>query len=285
MRKRLSISILIFVLLFFPNHAYAQFPPQQDRASTTVKAAVGEYYLSVSGYISPYASIVLTSDGLFYRATVADEHGNFSLSNILIRRGFTGFCLEAVDFKRLGESVTCFSFSPAKGNIIMKDIFLPPTIGLQRAEIAAGSDALVFGYTMPGAIVTIHLQGDITFTVTADSTGYYEYTIKNLAAGQYQLFANAQYRGKKSENPSKTLALKALSFWEQLMRFLRMIWKWLLALPLGPLWFGLPVLIIIFILVVKLWPERFTWIYNSKLVYFFMRHRKRKLHHAWFVGY
>ena len=78
---------------------------------TEVQADVGEFYLNVSGYISPFASIVLNSNGIFMRTTVADKGGNFSISQVRIARGFSSFCLDAVDYKRLGESTTCIKFA------------------------------------------------------------------------------------------------------------------------------------------------------------------------------
>jgi hypothetical protein len=170
----------------------------------------------------------------------------------------------------------------------MRDIFLPPTIGLQRSQIAAGGDAVVFGYTMPGAIVTIHLQDGKSFTVTADATGYYEYTLKNLKAGAYSLFATATYNGKPSEQPSNSVKLVALPWWQQFLNYIRELWEKLVELftsiGLGPLWLIFPLIPLITWLILKIWPERFTWIYNSKL-YAFFKPEQKKLHHAWFMGY
>ncbi|MBI2075036.1 MAG: hypothetical protein HYT83_04340, partial [Candidatus Levybacteria bacterium] len=152
-----------FILLVILSNVFIQSVSAQSRIpvssfSTEVTASVGELYLSISGFISPYASVVLTmQDGTFLRASVADEKGNFYISQVLIKRGFSGFCLTAIDFKRLGESTTCIKFPPASANIIMNNIFLPPTLGLSRTEIAEGSTAIAFGYTMPNSIVTLKL--------------------------------------------------------------------------------------------------------------------------------
>lgn len=257
---------------------------------TSVIATLGDFYLSLSGYISPFASIVLTSDGIFIRATVADQYGNFSISQILIKRGFSHFCLDAIDFRRIGESFTCFSIPPAQGSVIIKDIFLPPTLGLSRTEIAEGSEAVAFGYTMPGAIVTLNIDGK-KLTTTADKTGYYEFHLKGLKAGTYTLFATANYKSKDSLSPSKKLQLKSLSWWEQFIAFLKEIWKKILQFfissPLGLLWLVIPVIIPIIILVFKIWPGAFAFIYKNRAVEFFfdLFGRGKKLHHAWFMGY
>ncbi len=287
MKKILPILLLLSSLLPVWQSASAQTIRESFR--TEVTAAVGAYYLSISGYIAPYASIVLTSHGVFYRATVAGADGRFAISQVLINKGFDQFCLEAVDYKRLGTSFTCFDVPPATGDIVKRDIFLPPTLGVQKTEIAAGSDALAYGYTMPGATVTLYIDGNRKLTTKADASGYYEFIIKKLQAGDHHIFATANYKGIESVRPSRQILIKALSTGAQLQSFWANFWRALLrfltSLPLGPLWLALPLLVAIILLVLKLWPEKFSSLLESKLFFFFNRRRDRQLHHAWFVGY
>jgi len=256
-----------------------------------ISASVGEFYLNISGFISPYASIVMTTpEGSFLRSAVADSKGIFYISQVLIKKGFSGFCLTAVDFKRLGESTTCFSFPPATGGITMRDLFLPPTLGLLKNEVTAGGEIVAYGYTMPFATVTITLSDGRKVSVTADSTGYYVFRIKDLKSGAYQLFATARHEGKDSLSPTKSLTFKVMSLWDQFLVFIRNILnrisEFFTSLGLGPLWLGIPIIILIIILILKLWPESFTFVYQSKLVVFFSKKsNKKKLHHAWFIGY
>lgn len=286
----LGLVFFFNLLIYFVFPAFQKANAQQavlhKENNVEVSASVGEFYLSVSGFISPYASVILTSNGIFYRATVADSQGNFYISQVLINRGFSGFCLTAIDYKKLGESVTCFSFPPAKADIVMRDLFLPPTLGLSRTEVAAGSTVIAFGYTMPYADVTLNFGG-AKYKTTADKDGYYEISLKDIKAGKYQLFANAHYKGKDSLSPSKYVQLWAMNLWEQLMAFLKNLWRdivhYFTSVGLGPLWIGIPILILIIILILKIWPEKFTFVYESKLVKLFSK--KKGLHHEWFIGY
>lgn len=285
-----SVCTVLFLSMFFyaAQQVTAKTTLSETKPEVTVSATIGEYYLSVSGYISPFASVALIIDGIYYRGTVADANGNFSITGVRIKSGLTGFCLQAKDYHNLGESYSCFKIPPASGNVTKKDIFLPPTLAIERSEIAAGSRVLAFGYTMPGATVRLHIAGRI-LTVTADKTGYFVVTIDGLSAGEYQLYADATYNGHDSVAPSRFLKLRALSLWEQFLAFLREIWKFIVGLLVGTgiglLWVGMPIIILIFILLVKLWPEKFSIIYNSKLLAIFAGRRRKKLHHAWFVGY
>jgi hypothetical protein len=270
-----SVNILVSSVL---PASLAQAP--LGALKTNVQASVGEFYLNLSGYIAPFASIVLSSDGIFIKATVADKNGNFSISQILIKKGFSHFCLDAVDFKRIGESQACLNIPPAQGSVTMKDIFLPPTLGLSRTEIAEGASATAFGYSMPGALVTLYLSNGQRPTTYADQEGYYQFTIKGLKAGTYDLYTRAEFKDKQSLEPTKKLQLKSLSWWEQFIVFLKDLWnkllKFLKDLSLGPLWLIIPILILIIILLVKLWPRRFS--FRNPL-------EKRLLHHSWWMGY
>jgi len=274
MKKFLPVFIVLFLVLSLFNPVGVNAVSKS--ASVQVSGSIGEFYLNISGFISPFASIVMTSDGVFIRATVADENGNFSISEILIKRGFSHFCLDAVDFKRIGESYTCFSFPPADSDITMTDIFLPPTLGLSRSEIAEWSSAIAFGYTMPNANVTLNINGKELFT-TADSTGYYQFKLTNLRAGSYTLYASATYHKKHSLSPTKKLILKSLTWWEEFLLFLKDLWqnflRLLTSISLGPLWLVIPIIILIIILILKIWPEWFDFL------------GKKHLHHYYFLGY
>lgn len=290
LKSAFFITVLLLLLSSVQVDVSAQM--KEIRSETEepvhVSARIGEYYLNLSGFASPFASIVLTSNGVFYRSTVADENGVWEIKDILINKNFSTFCLQHIDYKNIGDSTTCLSIPPANSNITRNNIFLPPTIGLQRSQITAGGNAVIFGYTMPNASVTLHLQNGKTYTITADQSGYYELTLKNLKAGTYELYATAVYNGKPSENPSKTVKLTALSWWQQLIvwlkEFFQWLWSILTGLGLGPLWLILPLIPVIILLLIKIWPEKFTSIYNNRI--FIMFHPKdKKLHHAWFVGY
>ena len=282
MNKIIAIFIFIFSIYFLAFNpvpsAYAQLTSSGSSSlGTTVQATVGQFYLNLSGYVSPFASIVLTSNGVTLATVVADGKGDFSISQILIKAGFSGFCLDAIDFKRIGESYTCFNIPPATGSVTKKNIFLPPTLGLSRTKVNEGGSATAFGYTMPGALVTLNINGEM-LTTHADQSGYYQFILNNLRVGNYSLYATAKYQGKDSLSPTKKLQLESVSkpkqvqtlltqWWEQLLRFLRNWWWVLLAIP---------IIILIIILIWKLWGRGFK--FKSPFA-------KRLLHHSWWLGY
>lgn len=307
MKKILSIVILtsFFLINSLTMAVFTKLNPIRSFASVSkntseiqVKAKVGQFYLDVSGFVSPYASIVMNSNdstNTFLSSAVANRKGDFNIPSILIQKGFSGFCLIAIDFKRLGESTTCFSFSPATGNIVMRNIFLPPTLGLAKSELAEGSDAIVYGYTMPQAVVILYLDkqnskpqnvlgaSQVKYLVSASEKGYYKFSIKKLKAGEYQLFAKATYKNQESSTPSKQLKLKMLSLWEQLSALLRNAWNIITGLftgLFGSIWLTITLIILIIILAIKLWPKRFAFIIsfieNNKFLRFLLPLFKKK---------
>ncbi len=305
MLKKLKDSLIIFILTSYililasVPAAHGELGSFAGSLKSTVSGTVGELYLNLSGYVSPFASIVLTSDGVTLRATIADQKGNFSISQVLIKRGFSHFCLEATDFRKIGSSTTCFSIPPAEASVTMTDIFLPPTLALYKDKIPEGGNTLAFGYTMPGALVALYLNpagrggSGQKLTTYADKLGYYQFTIKNLKAGKYSLYAKASYKTKESKSPSKTLTLTALNFWQQIIEILKGLWRnflrFLTSLSWGPLWLAMPILILIIILIVKIWgPGKFSSKFTGRAVYFplprFLK-RNKHLHHYWFFGY
>lgn len=252
-------------------------PTPPPPGTTEVSAKVGDFYLNLSGLASPFASVVLSdSSGNFMASTVADSQGFFSINNILIKKGFSGFCLLAVDFKKISDSYTCINIPPAKSNVTKNNIFLPPSLGLSKSQVGFGEDFSAFGYTMPNAQVNLDFGKGIKKAVFADTTGYYIFRIENLPEGRYELFSTSKYKELVSLSPTKKVELKSLSLWEQILSYIRTYWFiWLI-----------PIIIIIFLIIFKLWPNRFTSLY-SRLIIALGRTPKEtpRPHHFWLFGY
>jgi len=262
----------------------------------SVGATVGEFYLNLSGYSSPSSLISLVSDNVSLRSIVADEKGNFLISQVLIKNGFSNFCLKTTDFTNLGQSTTCITIAPVNSSITIDNIFLPPSLALWKNKIAYYESDLVFGYTMPKAVVVLHINpsaggagNDQTIITKANANGYYRFVFK-FPSGKYDLFATAKYENTDSRAPSKSLTLEVLNWFGLLISMLRDLLNKLVtlftSLTFGPLLIEIPIIILIIILLIKLWGKRFTSITAEFLgVFVLMFKSKKKLHHYWFVGY
>lgn len=255
MKKYFKILILTLVLstcyvLCATSSVSAQTPVSQ---STTVSATVINYTLQLSGIASPYASIVLSTNSAFLQSTVANQSGSFSMQNISIGSGVSTVCFTVVDVRRVGESVTCIPIPPVQSNTAINNIFLPPTLGLYRSQIVAGATAILFGYSMPNARISVSLNNTSTHSVLGDSTGYYKIEVPSVKAGVYQLVSTAVSDGRPSLVPTKKVTLTAiqqvqkaaqnigstlLAIGERLLAFL-LRWWWIFLLFLFIISFSL----------------------------------------------
>jgi len=258
------ISLIVFI---FPKNVNAQ--------TTNVSASVGKYYITVSGYVSPFASVVMSQGSIFMASTVADPKGYFTLSNVFVNEGFTDFCMEAIDVKRVGDSYTCLKIDPVFKDTSKEGVFLPPTVGLSGKKINPGSSVFASGYSMPNAKVVINISKDIKIDVLADQNGFYKYEIRDIPAGKYSLFATARFEEKDSEKPTRTKDLEALSLGGMLQQNLLLIIIVILIAMIG--------IILLLILISKRLRDKIKSILLRKPM------PKKRIappkHHSWFLGY
>lgn len=295
MKRVFSICLMGYLFIgLFSSLANAQSSTLSGTLKTEVVGQVGELYLNLSGLASAFASIALSSDGSFMTSVVADENGNFSISNILIKRGFSNFCLTVVDFKRAGESTTCFSFSPAVDSITMKDLFLPPTLGLSSTTTDFNSTVFAFGYTLPGSKVTFYFSNGRQMVTVADTKGYYNFKITKLTPGNYNVYTGAEDKSKKSLTPTKKTQLRSLSIAEKakggLEGFVDKAKKLFTSITFWFVLLVIALIILIIILIIKLKSRfRSSAISQSNpktsIPHAIGEDNKKLLHHWWWVGY
>lgn len=268
--------------------ANAQTP--QQSGGVNVSGKIGDYYLTISGSIAPYASVVLISNNNILTSTTANSLGYFVLPSILVSKGFSDVCFQAVDVKRLGESYTCISLSSVDKDTTIRNIFLPPTLGLEKKQVTEGSEVIAWGYTMPNGTVTLHSSDGRIFTVKADNNGYYEFHFPVAKAGSYQLFADATFNNFKSLIPTRRVLLTVIAVvrevqqniqkqLEQLQQFINTPWAMLLAL--------VPLLIVILWLIHKLSPGVFIPVdqgFEKLWAFMHLPFKPRRLHHWWMKG-
>lgn len=242
------ILLFSFFLLFKPPQVFSQ------QGSSTVTATVGQLHLDISGIAAPYATIVLASKEVFLQSAVADQYGSFYIQPVLIKSGFSDFCLTAIDIKRLGESLTCIKVPPASSDVIMNNIFLPPSLGLYRNQITAGGTVLMFGYSMPDAVVSVSLNKLKIYSVHTEENGYYEIRIPNAQSGSYVLSATAVRAKRLSLEPTKKVGLTVLTPAQQVEKGTKKI----IGLVAAEIWIILFLVIFIVVMLFLLMRKRLS---------------------------
>lgn len=228
-----GFTILLYFFIFssslFTTLAHAQLLPPQGSFEVEIGANVGSESasptittttipVSISGFASPNASIVLLdSSNTSIASVTADALGNFIITNLQLPATSAQYCFRVVDFKRIGTSESCLTINPSTLADIT-NVYLPPTIAVEKAEISEGEEALIYGYTMPNAQVKLQLSNGEIVTIQADENGYYEYRNDALRAGDYSFVASASYNNTDSLTPNTKVSLKLLSPEEILKR-------------------------------------------------------------------
>lgn len=281
------ILFSVFILLIVPETSFAQMsqisaPPK----SATVTAKVAGSYLTLCGLASPFASVIATVGDTLLRSTTADAAGKFFLSQILVNNNIQQICLSAVDFKRVGESNACINIPPITGNTTICDIFLPPTIGISQKEITQGEKSQIYGYTVPGATVTIKINDNTSLNLTADNTGYYTYTFEGKTPGTFTFQSTATFNNQDSLPPQKSVSVKVLSVPEKVTKITnqqiekaKKIAQQLIDTGLGFALLTLILITVIIVILIKLNPR---WI---RFIIAKLPERRRPLHHDWLLKF
>lgn len=291
--KKTILSVVAILLFCLVKTSVASAAVATQSGVTNITVTIAGNTLNVNGYIAPFASVVLTIDGNVITSTTADANGDFSFSNVVVPKATSTVCFDSVDYKKLGASEACISVTPIDGVISKSGVFLPPTLGVQRTDVTVGDGALLFGYGMPGAKVTVHLNSAVGCEVTTETTGYYTCTITIQKTGQNELFADATLNGRASEAQLKKILIQGITLVKpttvptqapfQLPGFPQLFaipwWVWLLLV--------LIVIILIIILLRKYRPEAIPAVGVPKVQ---LRHafdflfKSKKLHHWWMKG-
>jgi hypothetical protein len=286
MKRVWALIICCGLVLLLAVNSYAQTlrPEFSQSGSVSIGATVGTNTLTISGYQSPYATIILkTKDGVFLASTTADANGYFSISEVLINSTELTYCFQAMDFKRVGISEACITIpGPITGNVTYSDVFLPPTIAISKKIINEGENAVIYGYSMPGAKVHLNISGQIV-TVTADATGFYTYTYENVPEGTFTISATATLEDKDSLDPTNNVILEARSIPEQITDIVDKIPDEVekrIPRPVFDLWpFFLLALAFLVAIGILLYKLKFRlWV-----IFIDFLRRRKKMHHDWFL--
>ncbi len=156
-------------------------------------------------------------DGQLVTSTLTDINANFNFNIKNISSGIYIFTIFAKD--TLGNQSAVYSLPIIIGervNVDVKNIFLSPTISIQKNNIIEGENLVILGYSIPNSKVAIYLQSEIgsifSYEVNTDYLGRYQYTLDSLGfeLGNYKITAKTLFNGLESFE-SITLSINILS--------------------------------------------------------------------------
>ena len=221
-------------------------PPQPVKGSqysTKISATVGENYLTISGYTSPFAQVTLTSSaGNLNRETTADSTGFFVFKSIFLPKKIGEISLLAEDTAGLVSSPVFLPEPPNNQDVFIENILLSPTITVAESQINPGETISASGKTFPNSQIEVHLYADPklvwwqtikevfvktaqakmapNLTVLTDNLGNFEFNLPTSEPATQRIFVAGLLKNNYSPK-SFTLSFKTLSWLDKLGSFLR----------------------------------------------------------------
>jgi hypothetical protein len=151
----------------------------------------------LQGKAYPLAKITILKDGEVGQITNADINANFKAEIKNISGGVWNFSLWAEDSKGRRSITISFAVTILEGKITtISNIFIPPTIELEKTRLAKGEELNIFGQSAPESQISIHVESsqEIIKTTMAKRTGDWDYSLDTspLEEGMHTTRAKAE---------------------------------------------------------------------------------------------
>lgn len=253
---------------------------------TTISTVVGENYLYLSGYSSPFALIYLSSSiGNIKNNTMADETGFFRFQFVFLPQKTGELCLIAEDLDGQASPPLYLPEPPANRNIHIENVLMPPTLSLFKGKANPNETNAANGKTFPNSKILVYLYSDpyVSFwskiknliirgvwaktaprlEVESDSSGNFEFSLPSVEPADQNLFVASLLYGNYSPK-SFTLSFSTLSLGDKillvLLWILDLIYLFLKSIvedPTKVIWLEVPILIFLFLKVLlRGWIEK-----------------------------
>jgi hypothetical protein len=143
------------------------------------------------------AKITILKDGEVAQITSADINANFKTEIRNISAGIWNFSLWAEDSKGRRSIIISFTVTILEGKTTtISNIFIPPTIELEKTKVAKGETLNIYGQTAPESQILIHVESpeEIIETTKAKKTGDWDYPLDTspLEEGMHTTKARAE---------------------------------------------------------------------------------------------
>lgn len=170
----------------------------------------------LQGRAYPDSLITLLEDGKIAETIRADSQASFKIEIPDITPGIWSFSLWAEDSQGRRSITFTFTTTVPKGmTTTISNIFLPPTIDLDKDKVVRGKNISILGQTAPESNVSIYVyssNGPIIEETKADRVGayFYNFNTKPLEAGSHSTKAKSSFEDGLVSGFSETLAFQVL---------------------------------------------------------------------------
>jgi len=140
-----------------------------------------------NGRAYPKSTVTLLRDAQVAATIIAGSDSNFEIDLSGIGGGNYIFSLYSEDYQGIRSVLLTFPVSVTKGATTqISDIFIAPTIEVDKNEVKRGDNLAIFGQSTGGGEITfvVHSPEEIFFKTRADKNGVYLYNF-NTASLEY----------------------------------------------------------------------------------------------------
>lgn len=212
----LSVSQLVFaddIIINSDVSITAQVNGSQTGGGTN--GSSGSLYLptliTFSGFAYPFSHVYILKDGNLVNSTVADKDANFSVSISELNSDVYTFSIYSQDSRDRKSSFFSFPIYITKGiTVNIDNIFLSPTIDVDKIEVKKGDNLVIFGQSLPQSeiIISVFSNQEYFYKTISNKIGAYLYNLDTsiLDLGKYQT------KSKTSLNDQISLYATPVSF-------------------------------------------------------------------------
>lgn len=160
--------------------------------------------VNFSGMAYPLSRVYILKDGNIAATTIADPAANFSVSLSNLNTNTYTFSVYGEDDKGRKSSFFSFPIYITYGTTVnIGNIFLSPTIDIDKSEVRKGDNLIIFGQSIPKkeVVISVHSDQEYFYNVTSNQTGVYLYNLDTspLELGKHQTKSKALAGGQISQ--------------------------------------------------------------------------------------
>lgn len=209
--------------------------PYSTLVTTTVPAY---WWLELTGWTSPFASVELTMEQVVKRVTTADDQGQFTF-RIALPRTLAPFCLITTDISNTSSHPLCIAPPPPDVNILIREVVMPPTLSLSKGKMVQNETVATQGYTTPNSevipflfeekprrfrfptifglsILNVYAVEVPKPPIKSDKQGFYQFNLPTSEIGKNRIFVGSIFLANPSPK-STTLVFDVLSWWRMIL--------------------------------------------------------------------
>lgn len=163
-----------------------------------------------SGMAYPLSKVYILKDGLVVASTISDPAANFSVSVSDLTTNTYTFSVYGEDNNKNKSSFYSFPVYITAGTIVnIGNIFLSPTIDVDKIKVKKGDNLVIFGQSIPQkeVVISVHSEEELFFQVLSNQMGAYLYNLDTsiLELGKHQTKSKTNTENQISQYTSPVL--------------------------------------------------------------------------------